>query len=99
DRTELDQPKGGLAPGDDGVHARTVTVVGTDAAVAVAIEGGSVAAGAAIPFAGDQIDELGFLSLLHSSLTLALRFRSGQAIRDRDAERVGGAGSWAGGGP
>src|SRR5205814_4151244 len=37
DRTELDESEGRLAPGDDGVHARTVAVVGADAAVAVAI--------------------------------------------------------------
>ena len=44
DRTELDQPQGRLAPGDDGVHAGAVAVVGADAAVAVTVEGGGVAA-------------------------------------------------------
>jgi hypothetical protein len=39
--------------------------VGTDAAVAIAIERGGVTAGSAIPFASDEIHELGFLSLLH----------------------------------
>jgi len=69
DRTELDESEGRLAPGDDGVHAGTVAVVGADAAVAVAVEGGRVAAGAAISFTGDEIDEGRFLSLLHESLT------------------------------
>jgi hypothetical protein len=39
--------------------------VGTDTTVAIAVKGGGVAAVSAIPFASDQIDELGFLSLLH----------------------------------
>jgi hypothetical protein len=69
DRTELDQPKGCLAPGDDGVHARTIGVVGADAAVPITVEGGRIAAGPAVPFASDEIHELGFLSLLHVSLT------------------------------
>src|SRR6185295_2553806 len=71
DRSELDQPKGGLAPDDDGVHAGTVAVVRTDATIAVAVECGGVAAVAAITFAGDQVDEARFLSLLHESLTYA----------------------------
>jgi hypothetical protein len=57
DRTELDQPKGRLAPGDDGVHAGTVAVVGADATVAVTVERCCVAAGTAITFTGDEIDE------------------------------------------
>ena len=57
DRAELDQPEGCLAPGDDGVHAGAVAVVGADAAVAIAIECGSVAAGPAVPFTGDEVDE------------------------------------------
>ena len=69
DWPELDQPKGGLAPGDDGVHAGTVAVVGTDAAVAIAVECGGIAARAAIALAGDQIDERRFLGLLHVSLS------------------------------
>jgi hypothetical protein len=68
DRTELDEAEGRLAPGDDGVHAGTVAVVGADAAVAVAIEGGRVAARSAVAFTGDQIDEGRFLNLLHDSL-------------------------------
>ena len=70
ERTEFDQAQGRLAPGDDGVHARTVAVVGADAAVAVAIEGGGVAAVPAVPLTGDEIDERCFLSLLHTSLTM-----------------------------
>src|SRR5579859_7208057 len=69
DRTELDQPDRRFAPSDDGVHAGTVAVVGTDAAVAVAVEGGGVAAGPAVAFTGDQINEGRFLSLLHESLS------------------------------
>src|SRR5262249_42971718 len=64
----LDESEGRLAPGDDGVHAGTVAVVGADPAVAVAVEGGGVAAAPAIAFAGDEIDEGRFLSLLHASL-------------------------------
>jgi hypothetical protein len=69
DRTELDQPQGGLAPDDDGVHAGTIAVVRAHAAVAIAVERGGVAAVAAITFAGDQVDEGRFLSLLHESLS------------------------------
>ena len=43
-RPQLDEPQRRLASGDDGVHAGTVAVVGADAAVAVAIEGRSIAA-------------------------------------------------------
>jgi hypothetical protein len=64
DRTELDQAEGRLAPGDDGVHAGTVAVVGTHAAVAVAVEGCRVAARPAVTLAGDEIDERRFLCLL-----------------------------------
>ena len=71
DRSELDQPQGRFAPGDDGVHAGTVAVVGTDTAVAVAIERGGVAARATIALAGDQIDKRRFLGLLHISLSLS----------------------------
>jgi hypothetical protein len=73
DRTELDQPQGGLAPGDDGVHAGAVAVVDAHATVAVTVEGGRIAAGSAITLAGDEIDERSFLGLLHDgSLSLAL---------------------------
>jgi hypothetical protein len=57
DRTELDQAQGRFAPGDDGVHAGTVAVVGADSAVAVAVEGRGVAAGATVTLTGDEIDE------------------------------------------
>ena len=57
DRPQLDEPQGRLASGDDGVHAGTVAVVGADAAVAVAIERGGVAARPAVTLTGDQIDE------------------------------------------
>jgi len=64
DRTELDESEGRLAPGDDGVHAGAVAVVGADAAVAVAVQRRGVAAVPAIALAGDQIDEARFLGLL-----------------------------------
>jgi hypothetical protein len=70
DRTELDQAEGRLAPGDDGVHAGTIAVVGADAAVAVAVERSSVAAAPTVPLAGDEIDKRRFLGLLHVSLSL-----------------------------
>jgi hypothetical protein len=57
DRTELDQAQGRLAPGDDGVHAGTVAVVGTDAAVAVTVEGCGVTAIPAVTLTRDEIDE------------------------------------------
>jgi hypothetical protein len=64
DRTELDESEGRLAPGDDGVHAGTIAVVGADAAVAVTVEGGPVAARSAVSLTGDEIDERRFLGLL-----------------------------------
>jgi hypothetical protein len=96
-RPELDQPKGSLAPGDDGVHAGAVAIVGADAAVAVTVEGGGIAAGPAVTFASDEIHELGFFSLLHSSLTLALRGRSNGTGRNlrRSGSRLGWNGSGA----
>jgi hypothetical protein len=68
DRTELDQSEGRLAPGDDGVHAGTIAVVGADAAIAITVERRGVAARAAIALTGNQIDERLFLGLLHKSL-------------------------------
>jgi len=65
DRAQLYEAQRGLAPGDDGVDARTVGVVRADAAVAIAVESCGVTAGAAVTLAGDQIDERCFLSLLH----------------------------------
>jgi hypothetical protein len=64
DRTELDQAQGRLAPGDDGVHAGAVGVVGAHAAVAVTVERRRVAARSAVTLAGDEIDERCFLGLL-----------------------------------
>jgi hypothetical protein len=64
DRTELDESEGRLAPGDDGVHAGTVRVVGAHAAVAVTVEGRRVTATSAVALAGDEIDERRFLGLL-----------------------------------
>ena len=57
DRPELDEPQGGLAPGDDGVHAGAVRVVGADAAVAVAVKARGIAAVPAVALTGDEIDE------------------------------------------
>jgi hypothetical protein len=65
DRAQLDEPQGRLAPSDDGVHAWAVGVVGADAAVAVAIERCSVAAGPTVSLTCDEIDERCFLGLLH----------------------------------
>jgi hypothetical protein len=64
DRTELDEAQGRLAPGDDGVHAGAVAVVGADAAVAVTVEGRSVTARSAVSLTGNEIDERRFLGLL-----------------------------------
>jgi hypothetical protein len=57
DRPKLDQAQGRLAPGDDGVDTRAVAVVGADAAVAVTVEGGGIAARSAVPLASDEIRE------------------------------------------
>src|SRR5689334_18420570 len=65
DRPQLDEPQRRLATGDDGVHAGAIAVVRTDATVAVTVEGGRIAAGPAIALARDEIDERGFLGLLH----------------------------------
>jgi hypothetical protein len=65
DWPQLDEPQGRLAPGDDGVYAGTVAVVGADTTVAVAIERRGVAARSAVTLAGDEIDERRFLGLLH----------------------------------
>ena len=67
DRPKLDEAQRALAPGDYGVHAGAVGVVGADAAVAVAIQGCCIAAIAAITLTGDEIDEGRFLCLLHYS--------------------------------
>ena len=67
DRAELNQAQCALAPGNYGVHAGTVDVVGADTAVAIAIKGSRVTAIPAISLTGDEIDECRFLCLLHYS--------------------------------
>ena len=67
---------------------RGSSVVGADAAVAVAVERGGVAAGPAVALAGDEIDERGFLGLLHESLSLLGRLAGRRAVsRDGIAGR------------
>jgi hypothetical protein len=82
DRTELDQAESRLAPGDDGVDARTVAVVRANATVTVAIERRGVTARPTVPLTRDQIDERRFLGLLHESLF---------SLTERFQGRVGGA--------
>jgi len=77
DGAELDESKGSLTPGDDGVHAGTIAVVGTDATVSVTVEGGGVATVSTISLAGDQINKGRFLGLLHGSLSLVGQGRTG----------------------
>ena len=67
DRPKLDEAQGALAPGDYGVHAGAVGVVGADAAVSIAIEGCCITTVAAISLTRDEIDEGRFLCLLHYS--------------------------------
>jgi hypothetical protein len=57
DRTELDDAQRSLAPSDDGVDTRTVSVVWTDSAVAIAIERHGVAAVATFALASDQVNK------------------------------------------
>jgi hypothetical protein len=57
DRTELDEADGRLAPGDDGVHAGAIAVVGAHAAIAVTVEGCRVTARSAVPLTGNEINE------------------------------------------
>ena len=64
DRTKLDDAQRSLAPSDDGVDTRTVSVVWTDSAVAVAIESHRIAAVAAFTLAGNQVHERISRSLL-----------------------------------
>ena len=47
----------GLASGDDGVDTRTVSVVRTNTAVAVAVERHCIAARSTFAFAGDEVHE------------------------------------------
>ena len=55
DRTQLNDAQRGLAPSDDGVDTRTVSVVWADSAVAVAIERHGIAAITALALTRDQI--------------------------------------------
>ena len=64
ERPQLDEPERRLATGDDGVDARAISVVGADAAVAIAIERRGVTARTTVALAGDEIDERRFLGLL-----------------------------------
>src|SRR6188768_1839408 len=57
DRTELDDAQCSLAPGDDGVDTRTVSVVRADSAVAVAIERHGITAITTLALTRDQIHE------------------------------------------
>ena len=82
DRAQLDEPQGRLAPGDDGVHAGAVAVVGADTAVAVTVECSGVAAIPTVPLAGDEIDERRFLGLLHVSLSLLGRWGAARGLAD-----------------
>jgi hypothetical protein len=74
ERAQLDEPQRRLAPCDDGVHAGTIAVVRAHAAVAITIQGRSIAAGTAIALASDQIDERGILGLLHGPSLFATRW-------------------------
>ena len=65
DRAQFDEAQRGLASGDDGVDAGAIAIVGTDAAVAITVEGCRVAARPTVALTGDQIDERRFLGLLH----------------------------------
>jgi hypothetical protein len=87
DRAQLDEPQRRLASGDDGVHAGAVAVVGANATVAIAIEGGSVTAIPAVPFTGDQIDEGGIFGLLQWTPSL---YVAGTGVVGSD--RSGGSG-------
>src|SRR5450830_521942 len=87
DRAEFNQAQRALAPGDDGVHAWAIDVVGAGTAVAIAVERRRITAGAAITLAGDEIDEGRFLCLLQLSpqcdCTFPLSRAEKQALHDR----------------
>ena len=57
DRTELDDAQRSLAPGDDGVDTRTVSVVRTYSAVAIAVERHGIATATTFALARNEIDE------------------------------------------
>jgi hypothetical protein len=88
DGPQLDEPQGRLAPGDDGVHARTVAVVGTHAAIAVTVQRGRIAAGSAVSFTSDEIDERCFLGLLHGLPSLCC----GRGLNGAGTGSAGGSG-------
>jgi hypothetical protein len=67
DRSELDETKCALAPGNYGVHAGAVDVVSANAAVTIAVEGRRVTTATAVSLTGDEIDECRFFCLLHYS--------------------------------
>jgi hypothetical protein len=64
DRAQLNDAQRRLAPGDDGVDTRTVSVVRTDSAVSVAVQRRGVTAGPTLSLTGDQIHEWIELCLL-----------------------------------
>jgi hypothetical protein len=94
DRPQLDEPQGGLASGDDGVHAGTVRVMRAHTAVAVTVEGRCIAARTAVSLARDQIDERGVLGLLHGLPPVAALGTSGrgweQPVEGRWRSWIGG---------
>jgi hypothetical protein len=92
DRPQLDDLQRGLAPSDDGVHTRTIAVVGADSTVAVAVEPRRIAAGTAIALTGNEIGErlIAELNLgryrrerLHNTLSPLTGSGSGQGAPDR----------------
>ena len=83
DRPQLDEPQCRLASGDDGVHTGTVRVVGTDATIAIAVEGGGVTATPAVSFTGDEIDECDVVDLLHDSLSASTDRTGAERVDNR----------------
>src|SRR3954467_13802281 len=57
DRAQLNDAQRSLAPSDDGVDTRTVSVVRADSAVSVAVQRRCVTATAALSLTGNEIDE------------------------------------------
>jgi hypothetical protein len=56
-RAQLNDAQCGLAPSDDGVDTRTVSVVRTDSAVAIAVERHGIATATTFALARNEIDE------------------------------------------
>src|SRR5205814_368641 len=90
--SQLDEPQGRLAPGDDGVHARAVAIVGADPAVAVTVQCGRVAARSAVSLTGDEIDERCFLGLLHGLPSLCCGLLRARVERSWDGCAGGSSG-------